>query len=86
MTAGENVYYGGLMRFDLTKKKAFHVIDELFNKKWRTQTSVTTGKDGKATFRGFYGDYELQMEIDGKTVTKQISLLPTKNNVYTVTL
>ena len=86
MTAGENVYYGGLMRFDLTKKKAFHVIDELFNKKWRTQTSVTTDKDGKATFRGFYGDYELQMEIDGKTVTKQISLLPTKNNVYTVTL
>jgi hypothetical protein len=80
MTAGENRYFGGLMNFDLTKKKSFEVIDNLFNKKWRTNTQVQTDEKGKAKFRGFYGEYEVEITHGNKTVTKTILLSKNRNN------
>ena len=64
MTAGENSYRGGLMRFDMSKKPAYDVIDDLFNRQWITNTTAETDAEGCAKFKGFYGDYEL--EINGK--------------------
>lgn len=74
MTAGENYYYGGLLRHDLTPKPAYYKIKELFQKKWHTDAEVTADADGKVYFRGFYGDYDAEVEIDGKKYTKEISL------------
>lgn len=68
MSAGENYFYGGLMRFDFTKKPAYDMIDELFNHRWHTEGSVRTGADGKADFRGFKGDYEIVLEKNGQRV------------------
>lgn len=59
MTKGENVYYGGLLRFDLSKKPAYDIIDHLFHERWVTNTEVETDMEGKAKFKGFYGDYEI---------------------------
>ncbi len=64
MTKGENVFYGGLMRFDLTPKPAFERLCYLFNKKWHTEEAVTTDKNGEAVCKGFFGKYDI--EIDGK--------------------
>ena len=60
-TAGENVYRGGLVRFDLSPKPAYDVVRELFGKTWRTDLEVETDADGVARFRGFLGDYELEV-------------------------
>ena len=68
MSAGENYFYGGLMRFDFTRKPAYDMIDELFNHRWHTEGSVKTGADGKADFRGFKGDYEIVLEKNGQRV------------------
>ena len=64
MEAGENFFHGGLMRFDLTKKPSYDMMDELFNRRWHTDTQAETNGEGIAKFKGFYGDYDIV--IDGK--------------------
>lgn len=86
MTSGENVYYGGLMSFDMRKKPAFYKVQELFTKKWHTETETETGENGKAVFRGFYGDYDLVFVKDGKEIPYEISLSSKKNNVNKIIL
>ena len=86
MTAGENKYHGGFMRFDMSEKPAFRVIRDLFAKEWRTDTEIATGADGTASFRGFYGEYEGEICVNGKTYQKQLSLLENANNEYRVQL
>ena len=86
MTAGENYYYGGLMRFDLTPKPAYDMIDTLFNKEWRTNLDIEANAEGETSFRGFYGDYELTVQSGDKSVTKSVTLSKTGKNEFTVTL
>lgn len=62
MTAGENVYRGGLLRFDMSKKPAYDMIYHLFNERWITKTEAETDGSGIAKFKGFYGDYELTVD------------------------
>ncbi len=64
-TSGENYYRGGLFRFDMTPKPAYFAIKDLIQKEWHTETEVVTDENGECYFRGFYGEYEA--EIDGKT-------------------
>ena len=86
MTSGENRFYGGLMRFDLTPKPAYDMIDNLFNKEWRTNLDIEANADGETSFRGFYGDYELSVQSGNKTVTKTVTLSKDGKNEFTVTL
>ena len=74
MTAGENQYYGGLLRFDLSPKPAYHTIKNLIQNKWHTEKSIITSCDGEASFRGFYGEYDVEIEVDGKIINKKINL------------
>ena len=74
MNKGENYYHGGLLRFDLTPKPAYERIYHLFHEKWHTDESLTTTAGGEAACRGFYGDYEVTVTHEGKTVTQKITL------------
>lgn len=78
MTLGENYYYGGLLRFDLSPKPAYYTIKNLIQKVWHTKADIVTDKNGGCSFRGFYGNYELELELNGKTVKKTV-LLSSKN-------
>ncbi len=73
MTAGENYYHGGMIRYDFTAKPSFKLIQDLFQKEWRTNhAEAETDEDGIARFRGFYGKYEVEAVLpDGRT-EKQI--------------
>ena len=51
----------GLLRKDMSPKPAYNVLKKLTQEDWRTETSLTTDANGKATFRGFYGEYELMI-------------------------
>ncbi len=74
MTAGENYYHGGLLHFDLTPKPAYHVIKDLFTKEWHTEVTIETDDEGKAYFKGFYGDYDL--DVNGtNTVIKALKTI-----------
>ena len=71
---GENAYYGGLCRFDMTPKPAYHVVKDLFGKEWRT--NFTKDVSGRLSFRGFHGGYELVATSNGKTVRQAFDLGP----------
>ncbi len=61
----ENNCRGGLFHRDLTPKKSADRLYDLFHKKWHTDLTSSTDENGAVDVRGFYGDYEV--EIDGKT-------------------
>lgn len=65
MTCGENIFYGGLLRFDMTEKPAFQVVKELFQKEWHTEETFVTNEQGCGQFKGFYGTYKLVIEANG---------------------
>jgi len=75
MSLGENYYYGGLLRFDMTPKPAYYTINNLIKKKWHTETELATNSVGKAKFKGFYGEYDVEIIIDGKVINKTINLM-----------
>jgi len=74
MSLGENYYRGGLLRFDLSPKPAYFAIKNLFEKKWRTHLDGCTAADGRLNFRGFYGDYEAEITVNGETKKQKFTL------------
>ena len=70
MSAGENTYRGGLLAFDGTEKKAFKALDALVNHEWRTNLVGKTDRQGRIAFNGFYGDYEVCMNDNGRVIKK----------------
>ncbi len=74
MSIGENYFYGGLLRYDMSPKPAFHKIRELIKERWHTELETATDNDGAATFRGFYGEYDIEIMVDGKIHTKTLNL------------
>ena len=74
MTAGENYYHGGLLRFDLSKKPAFETLEHLLKERWHTEATLSSDASGAASLRGFYGDYEYVVEKDGVRKTGVFTL------------
>ena len=74
MTVGENVYHGGLLRFDLSPKPAYLTLDRLINKEWHTELESTTNAEGSVDICGFYGEYDVEISANGKTYTQSFSL------------
>ena len=85
MTAGENIYYGGLLRFDMSEKPAYKMLKHLVNEEWHT-SEVVKANGSRATFRGFYGDYELAVHANGKTIPVDFKLSKYANNKLEILL
>ena len=64
----ENRFHAGLLRNDMSHKKAFDVLDDLINNEWRTDVNLITDEEGRAYFRGFFGDYTVKI---GKTAEER---------------
>lgn len=86
MTSGENYYYGGLLRFDMTPKPAYYKIKDLIENKWHTECTVTSDDKGRAEFKGFYGEYDVQITANGKTVNKKINLMKNGRKEFKIEL
>ncbi|MBE6680327.1 MAG: hypothetical protein E7598_07395, partial [Ruminococcaceae bacterium] len=84
MSAGENQYYGGLLRFDMTPKPAYYTLKRLLDEEWHTEATVTSDESGIASFRGFYGEYTVEVEIDGVKTTHTIDLSKGADNVFII--
>lgn len=86
MSLGENYYYGGLLRFDMSPKPAYLKIKELLQKTWHTETTLTTDENGVAAFRGFYGDYDVEVCANGEKRAEAISLSKGADNAFCLSL
>jgi hypothetical protein len=86
MALGENVYHGGLLRFDMSPKPAYYRMKELLTERWHTEETLVADDLGAAEFRGFYGDYDVEITLDGRTQTRTVSLSKGKNNEFNICL
>ncbi len=85
MTSGENKYYGGLLDFNMDKKPAYEVLKDLFTKTWHTSETLTTDASGKASLRGFFGDYRITVTTKDRQ-TNLLAHLAQNGDTLTVTL
>lgn len=76
----ENLPFGGLVRNGIPKL-AYKELDRLINEEWTT-SGETLLSDGKFSFRGFYGEYEIV--INGKTYNLNLGKNSDKNIVIEV--
>ena len=84
MTAGENQYYGGLLRFDMSPKPAYYTLKRLLEEEWHTEETLTSNESGVASFCGFYGEYTVEIEIDGTVTTHTVNLSKNGENNFTI--
>lgn len=64
----------GFLRKDMSPKPAYEELLKLVKGKWWTKTTVETGDDGTAGFRGFLGDYRVVATVGGKSVDRSFTL------------
>lgn len=83
---GEDKWNAGLVHRDFSPKPAFTALDQLINRDWKTQLTVTSGASGAATFRGFHGEYTVTAQAGGKTVRKSFVLKKADANEWVIQL
>ena len=83
MTAGENIYYGGLLRYDMSEKPVYIRLKKLIRDEWHTDTAVKA-ENGTARFRGFCGEYDLRVYAAGKKIPASLNLSKDGDNTLTV--
>ena len=86
MTMGENIFYGGLLRFDMSPKPAFKALKNLIENVWHTQGDYTADANGSAKFKGFYGDYDVTVTAGGKTAAKTVKLYSKGKNDFEIVI
>ena len=85
MTQGENRYYGGLLRFDMSEKPACRALTRLVSEVWHT-SAVIGAEGGKARFRGFAGDYQLRIYAGGMVIPADLTLYADRPNNVEITI
>ena len=67
--------YSGIFDVDMNPKPSYKVLDELINNEWTTRLTAQVAADGKLSFRGFRGSYELTYtNRKGQRITKSYKL------------
>ena len=56
----------GLLTIDGQPKPVYYVLDELINQQWNTSKKGKLSDKAMVNFRGFYGSYELMININGQ--------------------
>ncbi len=59
---------GGFLDAELNPKPAYLMLDKLINQEWKTNFAARTDPDGKVSFRGFFGLYNVELKTAGGKV------------------
>lgn len=62
------------------------LIDLMYNKFWTRDVKAITNKDGEASIRGFYGDYDVTVNANGKTKTVSCAYHQGYDNVLEIVI
>lgn len=75
----------GFLRSDMTPKPAYDSLKRLIKGAWWTRATVNSGQDGTAHLRGFYGDYQVTVAVEGKKpLQRQFTLRKGAENRWVV--
>lgn len=81
---GEEKLYGGLLRRDFSRKPAYDALRRLIREEWATRARLSTDREGRLRFRGFYGIYRLAAQWQGRAVTTRFAHFKGGPNVVRV--
>jgi GH35 family endo-1,4-beta-xylanase len=73
----QNAWQGapaGLVRADMSPKPAYEELIKLVKGQWWTKTEATVNGAGQVRLHGFYGDYDVQAEVNGRKLHSQVKL------------
>jgi len=76
----------GLVDELMREKPAYQALYQLIHRQWKTNLSATTDAQGKASFRGFYGKYSVQVTGGGRSQSFEIDLSKESTGAHTLTL
>lgn len=76
----------GLLDQEGEPKPVYHVLDELINDRWKTRQAGVLEVEGELCFRGFYGSYEVKVELDGVWYGAEFELSKQGSGMQTVCL
>jgi endo-1,4-beta-xylanase len=76
---------GAMIRKDWTKKPNYDVWNDLLFHQWWTDVSGATGADGIFRARGFLGDYEVDVTVNGDTRTIPLTVQSNAEPAYATT-
>ncbi len=82
----EGVAGGGLADEDFSPKPAYQALDQLINHDWKTNLDAKSAADGEVEFRGFHGNYEIEVTQAGKRKTFPLTLAPGATAKATLTM
>ncbi|MEJ5228382.1 MAG: endo-1,4-beta-xylanase [Pseudothermotoga sp.] len=74
----------GFLRDDLTIKPMYYVLKDLIHREWKTSLNIRTDQEGKVSFRGFPGTYEIRAKYDDQEKIFNITVSKGKINDFTV--
>ena len=64
----------GLLDTNGNPKPVYHELDNLINKEWKTSFSGKTNREGKFSFRGFFGRYKVSVKLGKKSYEGEFEL------------
>lgn len=77
---------GGLLRQNLSPKPAYHALKELIRTRWTTKVEGKTDQDGKFSFRGFRGQYAVQITQNRRTTEQSFHIRGQEHNTINIIL
>ena len=78
---------GGLVDEEYNPKPVYIMLDELINKTWKTNATVQTDGQGKISFRGFFGEYDITLITpDGKRRVFPVHVSRNEENKWVFTI
>jgi len=76
-----------MLNADGTPQKGLEQWEDLiYNKWWTKDAKAKTDANGIATIRGFYGDYDVTVTANGKTVTEMVAFHKGYNNTLEIVI
>jgi GH35 family endo-1,4-beta-xylanase len=78
---------GGVIDEEYNPKPVYIMLDKLINQTWRTNTSIKTDNQGKVSFRGFFGEYEITLNMpNGQTHVFPVHVNKNEENNWVFTI
>lgn len=75
---------GGMLRADLTPKPVYTALHHLIHEEWHTTVIATADRQGRARWRGFYGNYRVTVEKQDKQSTSMLHLAKGNRNDFNI--
>lgn len=75
-----------MLRADMSPKPVYEQLKRLIHEQWKTRAAAMTDDDGRFSFRGFFGEYRVTIELPDGKAERQFRVRKGEPNDIVVTL